>query len=89
MYENNIFDRTMAEEYDATTLRGLIGGMIDDEILCFEHRGLKVSMGDRGSIHVTDAETGRMLGGQLKVVGAPIEEVRQWIEAKADLYGDD
>jgi hypothetical protein len=67
---------------------GLIAGMIDDLIITFEFRGLRVRR-DGDSMAVSDADTGRELGGRYLLRDANVNAVHDWLTKKATLYGTD
>lgn len=76
-----------AEEYNAQTLKGLVAAVIDDVFSSFTYRGLEVELRGRRVV-VTDPTEGVCLG-EMKIKGAPIEGTAHWIDAKADLYGEE
>lgn len=72
----------------STKLLGLIGAMKDGLITTFEHDGVQVHRSGN-SVGVSPSGPPQdMVGGRLLMDSANIEETAEWIEAKADLYGD-
>lgn len=66
---------------------GLIGAMMDGIVSQFEHRGLIVRRSGE-SIEVANQDE-EPLGGYLLIESATVIGVKEWIDAKADYYGED
>lgn len=65
---------------------GLIGGMKSGMVSGFGYRCLNVKR--RGESVAVQNQDGEQLGGRLLLKSASLLEVRDWLEAKADYYGD-
>lgn len=76
----------IAEPNDKERLAGLIGAMKDGWVSEFEHRGLRVRKSGE-SIEVADLAE-RPLGGYMLLKSATVADVVQWVEMKAEIYGD-
>lgn len=79
---------TTTEQFTEAELKGLLSAMFSGHVTEFEYRGLTVFKRPKSnSFWVADAEEGTAYGEML-VKGCPIEGTLDWIEAKADLYGE-
>lgn len=76
-----------AEEAEEATALALIGAILDGNAICFDYHGMKVAR-DGPSIFCFDPNTGRDLGGRFLVESAEIADIEEWLQAKADFYGD-
>jgi len=65
---------------------GLIGAMKDGYVIQFEYRNLIVRKGG-ASIEITDMKE-QPFGGRLLEEPATVAEIYEWIENKAEYYGD-
>jgi hypothetical protein len=68
-------------------LTGLIAAVFDGRISKFKYRNLVVFSPDRGATFFVANDEGTCLG-ETKCIGTPLSEVEEWVEAKAELYGD-
>jgi hypothetical protein len=68
-------------------LLGLIGAVFDGRLSKFRHDELVVFSPDEGETFFVTDDDGRCLG-ETHCIGTPITSIEEWVEAKADLYGD-
>lgn len=68
-------------------LTGLIAAVFDGRLDKFRHDGLIVFSPNQGETFFVANDEGRCLG-ETHCIGTPLPEVEEWVEAKADLYGD-
>jgi hypothetical protein len=71
-----------AETSNDNEILGLIGGMMDGIINSFEYRGMTVNRSGK-SVGVSVG------GGRLLLTGASIHDVKDWLDKKAELYGNE
>jgi hypothetical protein len=68
-------------------LLGLIAAVFDGRLSKFRYDDLIVFSHDEGETFFVTNDEGRCLG-ETHCIGTPLPEVEEWVEAKADLYGD-
>jgi hypothetical protein len=68
-------------------LLGLIGAVFDGRLSKFRYEGIVVFSHDEGDTFFVTDEEGRCLG-ETRCIGTPITNIEEWVEAKANLYGD-
>jgi len=75
-------------DYDESELLGLLGAMLDGQVVKFDYRGISVTTLDEGrTFRVMDPTEGEV-HGEMLTKGSPLQGLLDWVEAKADLYGE-
>lgn len=66
---------------------GLVAGVLDGDIMKFDYRGISVYSSNGVNIQLVDPDSGDVLGNMM-AKGRPVLTTLDWIDAKADLYGE-
>lgn len=80
--------RGFKTQMNDSELFGMVGGMMDGLIEAFEYRGITVRNNGASMGVSVDGTPEGVVGGRLLMESTSLEGAVEWLDAKADYYGD-